>query len=85
VELVAETTSDEVVLRITDHGPGIPHDEQESIFEPFHGRGSGLGLAIARGFVQLNGGRLWIESEPGSGTMFALAFPAVHAADRLPT
>jgi K+-sensing histidine kinase KdpD len=85
VELVAETTSDEVVLRITDHGPGIPHDEQESIFEPFHGRGSGLGLGIARGFVQLNGGRLWIESEPGSGTMFALAFPAVHAADRLPT
>lgn len=85
VELVAETQTDEVVLRITDHGPGIPLDEQESIFEPFHGRGSGLGLAIARGFVQLNGGRLWIESEPGSGTTFALAFPAVHAADRLPT
>lgn len=85
VELVAETQTDEVVLRITDHGPGIPLDEQESIFEPFHGRGSGLGLSIARGFVQLNGGRLWIESEPGSGTTFALAFPAVHAADRLPT
>jgi signal transduction histidine kinase len=35
--------------------------------------------------VQLNGGRIWIESEPGSGTTFALAFPAVRAVDRLPT
>jgi two-component system sensor histidine kinase KdpD len=85
VELVGETTEDEVVIRVRDHGPGIPPDEQQLIFEPFHGRGSGLGLAIARGFVQLNGGRIWIESEPASGTTFALAFPAVRAVDRLPT
>jgi signal transduction histidine kinase len=74
-----------VVLRITDHGPGIPPEEQNVIFEPFHGRGSGLGLAIARGFVHLNGGRLWVESEPGSGTTFVVAFPAVHAAEALRT
>jgi two-component system sensor histidine kinase KdpD len=89
VELHAEVVGDEVVLRITDHGPGIPPHEQSWIFEPFQRgtsadgeRGSGLGLAIARGFVQLNGGRLWIESEPGAGTTFALAFPAVRVPSR---
>ena len=89
VEMRAELADDEVVVRITDHGPGIPEDEHGRIFEPFQrgpspdgDRGSGLGLAIARGFVQLNGGRLWIESEPGRGTTFALAFPAMRIADR---
>src|SRR6266545_1046374 len=88
VELRAEEAGDEVLIRITDRGPGIPAREQGSIFEPFKRgtsadgqRGSGLGLAIARGFVQLNGGRLWVESEPGKGTTFALALPAV----RMPT
>jgi two-component system, OmpR family, sensor histidine kinase KdpD len=83
VEMRAEDAGSEVVLRITDHGPGIPTQERSLIFEPFHGRGSGLGLAIARGFVQLNGGRLWIESGPGPGTTFALAFPSVRASERL--
>jgi two-component system sensor histidine kinase KdpD len=89
VELRAEQVGDDVVLRITDHGPGIPTQEQAAIFEPFRRgasadgeRGSGLGLAIARGFVELNGGRLWIESEPGGGTTFALAFPAVRVPAR---
>lgn len=81
VEMRAETTEGEVVLRITDHGPGIPEDERKVIFEPFHGRGTGLGLAIAEGFVELNDGRLWVESEPGRGTTFALAFPAERTAE----
>jgi two-component system sensor histidine kinase KdpD len=71
-------------VRISDHGPGIPAQEQARVFEPFHGVGTGLGLAIARGFVQLNGGRIWVESEPGHGTTFAVAFPAVRARERVP-
>jgi signal transduction histidine kinase len=70
-------------VRISDHGHGIPLAERERIFEPFArgsndegGPGTGLGLAIARGFTQLNGGRLWIESGPDAGTTFALALPA---------
>src|SRR5436853_4646042 len=51
VEMRAEDTGAEVILRVTDHGPGIPPDKQAVIFEAFHGSGSGLGLAIARGFV----------------------------------
>src|SRR5438270_910904 len=78
VEMRAEDTGTEVVLRIPDHGPGIPPDQHALIFEAFHGSGSGLGLAIARGFVQLNGGRIWVESETGRGTTFAIAFPAVR-------
>lgn len=85
VELFAEAKGDAVLLRIIDHGPGIAHAEQALIFEPFHGTGSGLGLAIARGFVHLNGGKLWLESQPGAGATFVLAFPAAHATDRVVT
>ena len=83
IELCAETLGNEVIVRVVDHGPGIPPNEHERIFEPFArgtngdvGPGSGLGLAIARGFVQLNGGRLWLESARETGTTFALALPA---------
>jgi two-component system sensor histidine kinase KdpD len=78
-----------VMVRIVDRGPGIPEDQRERIFEPFYRddrtagshRGSGLGLAIVRGFVEANGGRVWVESGP-SGTSFVLAFPLApeHAA-----
>jgi K+-sensing histidine kinase KdpD len=84
VEMRAESADGEVVVRIHDHGPGIPANEQARVFEPFHGVGTGLGLAIARGFVHLNGGRIWVESEPGHGTTFAVAFPAVRARERVP-
>jgi two-component system sensor histidine kinase KdpD len=79
---VAETNG-EVVVRVVDDGPGVAREEQESIFEPFArgssvngSRGSGLGLAIARGFLEVNGGRLWVESVPGHGSTFAFALPA---------
>jgi K+-sensing histidine kinase KdpD len=84
VEMRAESGDDQVIVRISDHGPGIPASEQARVFEPFHGVGTGLGLAIARGFVRLNGGRIWVESEPGHGTTFAVAFPAVRARERVP-
>jgi len=84
VQVRAERVDDEVVVRVIDHGPGIPAADQRAIFEPFNRgpsengkRGSGLGLAIARGFLEVNGGRLWVESEPGEGSAFAFALPAV--------
>jgi two-component system sensor histidine kinase KdpD len=85
VELRSELRGGEVVLRVTDHGPGIPAHEQALVFEPFHGSGTGLGLAITRGFVEVNGGRVWIESPPDRGTTFALAFPAVPAPEKVRT
>ncbi len=72
-----------VILRVTDHGPGVPSGELERIFEPFYrsreragaGAGSGLGLAIARGFLEANGGRIRAESLPGQGTSFVIQLP----------
>jgi two-component system, OmpR family, sensor histidine kinase KdpD len=83
----ADQLDGQVVVRVIDHGPGIAAEDREHIFEPFDrggrtdGGGSGLGLAIARGFAQLNGGTLWVESEPGNGSTFALALPAAEAAN----
>jgi K+-sensing histidine kinase KdpD len=84
VALRATTEAGEVFLRVTDSGPGIPAHERERVFEPFvrgavadGDRGSGLGLAIARGFVALNGGRLWVEPSVAGGAEFVLTLPAV--------
>ena len=74
-------TRKEAIARVVDHGPGLPPDELERVFEPFYRGaeaarpGAGLGLAIARGFVEANGGRIWAESRPGQGATFAIALP----------
>jgi two-component system, OmpR family, sensor histidine kinase KdpD len=72
-----------VMVRVVDRGPGIPSAHRDRVFEPFFRsgteatghRGSGLGLAIVRGFVEVNGGRISVESLPNQGTTFVLEFP----------
>ena len=78
-------TRKDLLIRVTDRGPGVPDAERERVFEPFHrvsGRpdepGAGLGLAIARGFTEANGGRMWLESREGQGASFVLALPLVE-------
>ena len=78
------------MVRVVDRGPGIPPAQQERVFEPFYRagtdrtghRGSGLGLAIVRGFIEANGGRVWVESLPHQGTTFALELPLEKSATR---
>jgi two-component system sensor histidine kinase KdpD len=73
-------------VRVVDQGPGIETSEHERIFLPFYRstdrsqnhHGSGLGLAIAKGFVEVNGGRISVESVPGQGTSFVIEFPLPH-------
>ena len=70
-----------VVVAVTDNGPGIPEEVQNKIFEPFFttkqtGKGMGLGLAITYGIVRDYGGAIRIDSRPGRGTSFYLVFPA---------
>jgi len=85
VTIRALAIGDRAVIRIVDHGPGIPRAEQERIFEPFYQApaaaqthaGSGLGLAIAKGFVEANNGRIWVESSPGQGSTFVIELPAI--------
>lgn len=83
---VAESSS-EVFVRVSDRGPGVPAEESERIFSAFQRgsgtgrvRGAGLGLAIARGFAELNGGRILVESHEGHGATFVLALPALLVA-----
>lgn len=71
------------LLRIRNEGPGIPIGEQEAIFEKFYrsrdarGRvpGTGMGLAIAREIIESHGGRIWVESQPGTGVEFFFTLP----------
>jgi two-component system sensor histidine kinase KdpD len=92
VSVQGRRVGDRVVIRVVDQGPGIARADQGRIFEPFYrGRqavvrrwtGSGLGLAIARGFVEANGGRIWVDSLPGQGTSFYVELP-VPAAEAAP-
>jgi signal transduction histidine kinase len=74
----------EVQIAVHDTGPGIAAEDQERIFEEFqqaHGgngerpEGTGLGLALSRRLVELHGGRIWVESEPGQGSTFTFTLP----------
>jgi signal transduction histidine kinase len=81
---------DDVVIRISDTGGGIPDDVRLKIFDPFFttkdvGRGSGQGLPLARGVVQEgHGGSLTVESELGKGTTFAVRIPVDGLAEEQP-
>ena len=70
----------DVLLTVSDNGPGIPAAELERIFQPFHrldvaGGGSGLGLAIAQGIVELHGGRIWASRIAGPGATVQFTLP----------
>jgi two-component system, OmpR family, sensor kinase len=76
----------EARLAVSDNGPGVAPEDKERIFEKFYrapgadGRarripGSGLGLAIAKQAVEAHGGRIWVESEPGKGSVFHVLLP----------
>ncbi|MGD1051453.1 MAG: ATP-binding protein [Solirubrobacteraceae bacterium] len=83
VSIRARVVGERVRVRIVDQGPGIRPGELERIFMPFYRspgqppthQGSGLGLAIAKGFIEVNGGRISVESLPGQGTSFVVEFP----------
>jgi len=67
-----------VILAVEDNGPGIPPDQLEKIFEPFHTtkvHGTGLGLAVARTMVTQHGGTIEVHSKVGSGTTFFVILP----------
>jgi len=71
-----------VILGVQDNGIGIKSVYTEQIFQPFkifHGKtefaGSGIGLAICRKVVERHGGEIWVESEPGQGTVFRFTLP----------
>jgi len=77
----------EVQVSVTDTGPGIAPEDEERIFEQFRQtelgvqarEGTGLGLALSKRLVELHGGRIWVESEPGRGSRFVFTLPGGEA------
>ena len=74
-------------VEVRDHGPGVPPEDRERVFEVFErGRngasspGSGIGLAIVQRVVQQLGGRAWVDAAPGGGARFRFSVPADHVA-----
>jgi two-component system sensor histidine kinase PilS (NtrC family) len=74
-----EPSSDGVVLTVRDDGIGIPAEELDGLFQPFHGtfvKGSGLGLAIVHRIVSDYNGEIQVSSQPGAGTTVSVRLPA---------
>jgi signal transduction histidine kinase len=84
VDVSARLTDGVVEVAVTDTGSGIAPEDQELIFEEFQQaggdpgtrqEGTGLGLPLSRRFVELHGGKLWVESEQGVGSTFRFTLP----------
>jgi signal transduction histidine kinase len=84
IRIGARAESKHLLFWVSDTGIGIAESELEAIFTEFQqadssitreAQGSGLGLAIARRFVEMHGGRIWVESELGVGSVFWFTLP----------
>lgn len=83
ITITSRRDADMIVFTVTDEGVGIPKDEQARVFERFESRslgaghrGAGLGLSIVKSLVEMHGGTVWLESEPGRGTSVTVRLPA---------
>ncbi|MES1241140.1 MAG: ATP-binding protein [Acidobacteriota bacterium] len=86
LELAAARHGSMVALSVKDNGVGIPPEERERVFEIFYSTrkgGTGLGLAIVDRIARGHGGRVKVESEPGSGTTVTVELPAVVATEQV--
>jgi signal transduction histidine kinase len=89
VALTTERRRDQVSFTVEDHGPGIPGEIREKVFDLFEShtdgtrhRGAGLGLSIVRSFVELHRGTVRIDSVPGKGTTVVCTFPLQAETER---
>jgi two-component system, NtrC family, sensor kinase len=87
IEVQAKPVNGAVEVSVSDTGVGIAPGDQEAIFEEFRqvgtadkkGEGTGLGLALSRKFIELHGGRIWVESQVGVGSTFTFTIPSGHS------
>ncbi len=84
VDVTAAQVNGEVRVSVADTGPGLAPEDHERIFEEFQQtktgleqhEGTGLGLAVSKRLVELHGGRIWVDSQPGEGSTFVFTLPA---------
>ena len=75
-----------VEISVSDTGVGIAPQDQEAVFQEFRqvgtaekkAEGTGLGLTLCRKFVELHGGRIWVKSQVGQGSVFTFTIPAIE-------
>jgi two-component system sensor histidine kinase KdpD len=88
ITICATESDGEVVISVVDSGVGIPRHQWDRVFRPYQRAdtatsrgisGNGLGLAICKGIVEAHGGRIWVESEPGSGSVFSFTLPLARS------
>ncbi len=84
IEVMARRSGTELMLGVRDHGLGMPPEIAALVFDRFEShtlgtrhRGVGLGLSIVRSFVELHGGRVHLDTAPGSGTCVTCSFPLI--------
>jgi signal transduction histidine kinase len=83
---VSDENGPAVEVRVADHGPGIPEQEQQRIFDPFYRgqralrdqvHGTGLGLNLVKRIIEAHGGTIRVKSRPATGTEFIVRIPAL--------
>jgi signal transduction histidine kinase len=83
-----------IEIRVSDAGSGIPPEQLDAVFQRFHRvdtrltreiEGLGLGLAICKRIVELHGGTIWAESQPGTGSTFHVLLPAASTQATVPS
>ncbi len=81
IHITTENLKDRIKIAVKDRGIGVPDEYKESIFERYKRKekggvkGSGLGLTIAKLIVELHKGRIWVEDNPGGGSIFYIEIP----------
>ncbi|MEI8379733.1 MAG: ATP-binding protein [Planctomycetota bacterium] len=82
VETGHHRETDMLWVSVSDNGPGIPEDQRAKIFQVFEStkgaRGTGLGLAVSQKILREHGGDISVESQPGAGSRFVLAWPRIE-------
>lgn len=85
ISIQASLEKSQILISVTDQGIGIPADVWDKVFDRFYRaenvitmrmRGAGLGLSVCQGIVEAHGGLIWVESQPGVGSIFCLTLPA---------
>ncbi len=85
IDLSARAKNSEVVISVSDNGPGVPEGKKAEIFERFSQlktndrRGLGLGLFISKWIVEAHQGRIWVKSEIGKGSSFSFKLPLTRS------
>jgi signal transduction histidine kinase len=84
IETRHENSSEDILIRLTDNGRGVPEHIQSRLFRAFMSSkdgGTGLGLAQARKIIDMHGGQITLESSPGEGTTVSICLPVIREID----